>query len=247
MSPARRGRPAIRRPAPGPASLGPEPTSAPAPSPNNDFFQEFMRTCIEKVRNQAPTVSAVPAAEARNDTDRPLKPRNPNLYYGHLHMECYYFCQECEDHFEVAGSLGHKRVPFAAGFLKDRILNQWQPHKTRMQCNRLAPMTWDKFKAFLRKNLGESNAFVGHVWNKLRGDAQHQLEDVQDWAAHLEHLQSILQEFDVNNAPEEGQLGRTFYDGLRPSIKLWIVNIGEDMPWDDLIRAANKAEARAKI
>ncbi len=28
---------------------------------------------------------------------------------------------------------------------------------------------------------------------------------------------------------------------------LWITNIGKNMPWDDLIRAANKAEARAKI
>ncbi len=99
----------------------------------------------------------------------------------------------------------------------------------------------------MRKSLGESNAFVGHVWSKLRGDAQHQSEEVQDWAAHLEHLQSILQEFDANNAPREGQLGRTFYDGLRPSIKLWIADIGKDMPWDDLIRAANKAETRAKI
>ncbi len=85
------------------------------------------------------------------------------------------------------------------------------------------------------KSQGESNAFVGHVWSKLRGDAQYQLEEVQDWAAHLEHLQSILLEFDANNAPGEGQLGRTFYDGLRPWIKLWIANIGEDMPWDDLV------------
>ncbi len=89
-----------------------------------------------------------------------------------------------------------------------------------MQRNRLAPMTWDKFKAFLRKNLGESNVFVSHVWSKLRGDAQHQLEEVQDWAVHLEHLQSILLEFDTNNVPREGQFGRIFYDGLRPSIKL---------------------------
>ncbi len=51
----------------------------------------------------------------------------------------------------------------------------------------------------------------------------------------------------INNTPKEGQLGRTFYNGLRPSIKLWIVDIGEDMPWDNLIRAANKAEVRAKI
>ncbi len=108
-------------------------------------------------------------------------------------------------------------------------------------------MTWDKFKAFLRKSLEESNAFVGHVWSKLRGDTQHQLEEVQDWVAHLEHLQSILLEFDANNAPREGQLGRTFYNGLKPSIKLWIADIKEDMPWDDLIRVANKAEVRAKI
>ncbi len=108
-------------------------------------------------------------------------------------------------------------------------------------------MTWDKFKAFLKKSLGESNTFVGYVWSKLRGDTQHQLEEVQDWAAHLEHLQSILLEFDNNNASREGQLGRTFYNSLRPSIKLYIINVREDMPWDDLIRAPNNAEARAKI
>ncbi len=49
-------------------------------------------------------------------------------------------------------------------------------------------MTWDEFKAFLRKSLGESNVFIGHVWSKLRGDAQYQLEEVQAWAAHLELL-----------------------------------------------------------
>ncbi len=61
-------------------------------------------------------------------------------------------------------------------------------------------MTWDKFKAFLRKSLGESNIFIGHVRSKWRGDAQHQLEEVQDWATYLEHLQSILLEFNTNNA-----------------------------------------------
>ncbi len=141
-----------------------------------------MRTCIERVQAQAPAALAAsaPDVRARDDTDRPLKPRNLDLYYSKSHMECYYFCQQCEDHFEVAGSLGHKRVSFAAGFLKNRILNRWQQHKTCMQRNRLALITWDEFKAFLRKSLGESNAFVGHVWSKLRGDAQHQLEEVQD-------------------------------------------------------------------
>ena len=56
----------------------------------------------------------------------------------------------------------------------------------------------------------------------MRGDARHQAEEVQDLAAQLEHLPSILLEFDADYAPGEGQLGRTFYDGLKPSIKLWI-------------------------
>ncbi len=73
------------------------------------------------------------------------------------------------------------------------------------------------------------------------------MEKVQDLAAHLKHFQSILLEFDANNAPQEGQLGQTFYDGLRLSIKLWIADIREDMPWDVLIRATNKAEVRTKI
>ncbi len=108
-------------------------------------------------------------------------------------------------------------------------------------------MTWDVFKALLRKSLRESNAFIGHVWSKLREDAQHQSEEVQDWAAHLEHFQSILMEFDTNNAPKEGQLVGTFYDGLKYSIKLWINNIEEDMPWDNLVKVANNAEDRVKI
>ncbi len=60
----------------------------------------------------------------------------------------------------------------------------------------------------------------------MRSDSQLQLEEVQDWAAHLEYLQSILLEFDADWAPLEGQLGRTFYDGLRLSIKLWIDEVG---------------------
>ncbi len=61
------------------------------------------------------------------------------------------------------GLLGHKRVLFAAGFLKDRFFNQCQQHKTGMQYNQLAPMTWDNFKAFLRKSMGESNTFILYI------------------------------------------------------------------------------------
>ena len=88
------GRPAIRRPASDLASGLNAPAlgfvSTLAPTPNNNLFQEFMWTCIEKIRDQA---LIAPNIETRKDAlDRPLKPRNHDLYYGHLHMECYYFC-----------------------------------------------------------------------------------------------------------------------------------------------------------
>ncbi len=125
-----------------------------------------MWTYIEKVRDQAsaaPAVPTTPATEAKDDINRPLKPRNLNLYYSYLHMECYYFCQQCKDHFEVASLLGHKCISFITAFLKDHILKRWQQYKTRMQRNRLAFMTWDKFEAFLKKSQGESNVFVDQV------------------------------------------------------------------------------------
>ncbi len=182
MLSARHERSFLKCPVPSPAqgSASSSPESAPAFVPKNNFFQEFIRTCIKKVRDQALAAPAAPVAKARDNTDNLLKSKNLNLYHNNLYMECYYFCQQCEDHFEVAISLDHKYVSFAAGFLKDHILNQWQQYNTRIQCNQLALMTQDEFKAFLRKSLGESNAFVGYVWNKLRGDAQHQLEKVQD-------------------------------------------------------------------
>ncbi len=51
------------------------------------------------------SVLAAPAldVEARNDTNKLLKPRNPDLYYSSLHIKCYNFCQQCEDYFEVVG------------------------------------------------------------------------------------------------------------------------------------------------
>ncbi len=69
MPPARRGRPALRRPTFSPAqdsiTLGPEPTPTPT---LNDFFQEFMKICIKKVQDQAPAASVAPAAEAKATT-----------------------------------------------------------------------------------------------------------------------------------------------------------------------------------
>ena len=163
-------------------------------------------------------------------------------------MEGYHFCRQCEDYFETAGAKGHKRVLFEASFLRERINFRWQQHKARTERNRANPLTWDKFKAFLRKSLGESTAFVNSIWSKIKRDSQYQQEEVQDWASHLEHLQSILLEFDTRCAPTEDVLCRYFYEGLRPSIRLWIDEEGRELDgWDSLVKRATRAEAKATM
>lgn len=132
----------------------------------------------------------------------PLKARNPDLYYGNLHIECYYSCQQCEE-IELAGAKGHKRVPFAATFLKDRILVRWQHHKNRLERDRAALISGEEFEAFLRKSPRESTSFVNNIWSKIKSDSQYQQEEVHDWASHLAHLSSVLLEFDAQRVSTE--------------------------------------------
>ncbi len=89
---------------------------------------------------------------------------------------------------------------------------------------------------------------MDNIWSNIRRDSQYQKEKVEDWAAHLKHLQSILREFHTECAQSESLLGRYFYEGLRPSIKLWIDEESqEQLGWDNLIKKATKAEAKAKL
>ncbi len=53
---------------------------------------------------------------------------------------------------------------------------------------------------------------------KIRRNSQYQQEEVLDWAAYLEHLQTVLKEFDLSDALNETTLIRYFREGLYPSI-----------------------------
>ncbi len=46
---------------------------------------------MEKAQALAAPAAPTLAVEAKKDINRPLKPRNPDIYYGHLYMEYYYF------------------------------------------------------------------------------------------------------------------------------------------------------------
>ncbi len=89
------------------------------------FLGSSCRRTWRTVGTPLPLRAPAPLAEPWEDvSDRPLKTRNPDFYYGNTHMECYHFCQQYEDHFKTAGAKGHKRVSFAACFLKDCILHR---------------------------------------------------------------------------------------------------------------------------
>ena len=128
---------------------------APTPAlPSNDeLFKQFMKAYLES--NQGPS-------QPPEECKRPLKAKVPDVYYGKSHMDYYHFCQQCEDHFETSRATGTNRTPFAASFLRGNISVQWTQFK-RCQGEEVAPITWTKFKAFLRKNLGVSKSFVDSI------------------------------------------------------------------------------------
>ena len=204
--------------APAPAAL------VPAPAPTwyiKEDLQRITKLCMDLfLQVQASCLELSPWGSL-------LKARFPELYYGKSHMECYYFCQQCEDHFATAGATGPNRTPFAASFLRGRISFRWNQHKLRHQATE-DPLSWGEFKAFPQKSLGDSRSFVDVIWNRIRRDCQYQQEEVQDWASHLEHLQSILMEFDAGGAPRESTLIRIFRDALKPLIAAQIEQCGRE-------------------
>lgn len=82
------------------------------------------------------------------------------------------------------------------------------------------------FKAFFQKSLGNSRLFDNIIWSKVRRDTQYQQKEIQDWAFYLEHLQSILFEFDTDRTSKKATLICLFREGLKLSIKAQIEQCG---------------------
>ena len=62
---------------------------------------------------------------------------------------------------------------------------------------------WLEFKIFFQKDLRESQAFINGIWSKFRKNFQYQLKKTQDYAFHLQQLQSILVKFSTIKAPNK--------------------------------------------
>ena len=107
-------------------------------------------------------------------------------------------------------------------------------------------MTWAKFKDFLKKNLGDDQAFANSICSKFRRDFQYQTESVLDWAAHLEYLQPILLEYNPVGVPTKPIMLRYFREGLKPSVLAELEH--QDLKlesFDRMVKKAVNAEAKS--
>ena len=110
-------------PTPTPAVLcAPNPAPAIALFSDNKLFKQFMKVYLE---------AQVPGQIEMDSKPRKktLRARFPNLYYSNVHMNCYQFCQQCKDPFEIVGAKKLNRILFVALFLRGLVTQQWLQHK----------------------------------------------------------------------------------------------------------------------
>ena len=109
-------------------------------------------------------------------------------------------------------------------------------------------MMWAKFKDFFRKNLADDWAFANSICSKFRWDSQYQAESILDWAVHLEHLQSILLEYDPVGAPTKPIMLRYFREGLKPSVLAKLEHQDLELEsFDPIVKKAVDAEANSAL
>ena len=113
-------------------TLMPAPSHVPAPAKYTDadfhqFMKVFMATQGRSGIHEGPRESSFKACFF-------------DLYYRKFHMDCYQFCQQCEDYFETAGTTNPNRVLFAALFFHGPINLCWHQHKFWHQRKEMDPV-----------------------------------------------------------------------------------------------------------
>ena len=85
-------------------------------------------------------------------------------------------------------------------------------------------------------------------WGKIKRVSQHQLEEVLDWAAYLEHLLAVFREFDPTATPNEEIMIWYFREDLRPSIRAQLDAQGRDLDfWEKAVKKTVNVEAKTML
>lgn len=105
------------------SNLVPETAPVPGLGPVASLYNVFSRSLCRPASIEFETRLCSATIETRKETsDRRLKARNPDLYYGNSHLEYYLFVQQCELHFTTARVKSQKHMYFAPFFLKNRVM-----------------------------------------------------------------------------------------------------------------------------
>ena len=215
------------------------------PKSSEHDLQRIFKTVLKA---QAPAPApALAFAISKVPRDK-LKACSPDVYCGKFHMDCYKFCQQCEDYFATAEDLGPTQILFATSILWNQISFRWQQYKQKRDAESSVPVMWDEIKAFFCQSLGDSQAFVDTYWGKMRKDSQHQLEEVFDSAVHLEHLQAVVREFDPVATLNEEIMIRYFREGLRAFIRVQLDVQGRELDsWEEAVEKTVNVEAKVLL
>ena len=89
----------------------------------------------------APAPALAPASIVSELPREKLKARSPDIYCEKSHIDCYNFCQQCEEYFATAGATGPIRILFATSFLWKQISFCWRQYKWRHDADPLVPVT----------------------------------------------------------------------------------------------------------
>ena len=118
------GAPEKGSPAPNHASIPASSHASTSTLAESTLALKYSKTDLMKIlKIFSETKGQKPKAEV--PCKRPLKAKVPDVYFGKLHIDCYYFCQKCEDHFETVGATGLNRTPFATSFFHGKINFRW--------------------------------------------------------------------------------------------------------------------------
>ena len=94
----------------------PVPTLTSALPFSNELFRQFMKAYLKT--NQGPR-------QLLTGHKQSFKAKIPEVYYGKLYIDCYHFCQQYKDYFEIIGAIGTNQTLFAASFFRGNISVCW--------------------------------------------------------------------------------------------------------------------------
>ena len=127
------------------------------PKYSKDNLQWIFKAVLEA---WAPALASASAPVVFEVLWEKLKARFPSVYREKSYIDCYNFCQQCEDYFAIKEITESIQISYAASFFRDWISFRLQQYKRRHNTNTPVPVTWDKFKAFFRRNLGDFQVFM---------------------------------------------------------------------------------------